>query len=66
MTEGLASEVPEALPFLRAVYIVLKRRMSGKLHMLSDFLTPRKIYQLLSLSLLGFSRSTRNCPAIAA
>jgi hypothetical protein len=33
MTEGLASEVPEEMLFLRAVYIVLKRRMSGELHM---------------------------------
>ena len=33
--EGLASDVPKVMLFVRAVYIVLKRRMSGKLHMCS-------------------------------
>jgi hypothetical protein len=67
MTEGVASEFPEVMPLLGAEQSRWPGNTRQTPNVLSEFLTRRKIYQFLSLSLLtllsflGFNLGTRNC-----
>lgn len=60
MTEDLASGLPEIMPLLGAEQSHgVENEMLDKLFMCSEFLTQREIYQILSISLLGYNNLTK-------
>jgi hypothetical protein len=61
MTEGLASDLPEIMPLLGAEqsHGVEKGNLRQTLHVLSEFLTRREKYQILSISSLGYNNLTK-------